>query len=138
MLTEAELHELESTLLPALERHHLRLLAHSLRTLQAISGHRGGAAPQPETIARWAAGQPELAEDPLFRDAFVRQLGKAVAQLQAIAAPRQPLDLELSDLVAWARHEADLRVRAAEPAANHPSPTDLTEPTEPAASPPPG
>ena len=34
MLSEADLSELESTLLPAFERHHLRLLAHSLRCLQ--------------------------------------------------------------------------------------------------------
>ena len=31
MLSEHDLQELESTLLPALERHHLRLLAHGLR-----------------------------------------------------------------------------------------------------------
>ena len=34
MLSEHDLQELESSLLPALERHHLRLLAHSLRCLQ--------------------------------------------------------------------------------------------------------
>ena len=34
MLSETDLQELESSLLPALERHHLRLLAHSLRCLQ--------------------------------------------------------------------------------------------------------
>ena len=41
MLSEQDLGELESTLLPALERHHLRLLAHSLRCLQQAAEGRG-------------------------------------------------------------------------------------------------
>ena len=37
MIEADELAELESTLLPALERHHLRLLAHGLRTFQTVA-----------------------------------------------------------------------------------------------------
>jgi hypothetical protein len=36
VIEASELAELEATLLPALERHHLRLLAHGLRTFQAV------------------------------------------------------------------------------------------------------
>jgi hypothetical protein len=44
VLDPQELNLLDSTLLPSLERHHLRLLAHGLRTLQAAAGRRQGLA----------------------------------------------------------------------------------------------
>jgi hypothetical protein len=113
VLTAAELGELESSLLPALERHHLRLLAHALRTLQAIAGSRSGTLPDRAAMTAWAARQPEIAADPGFGDAFIDQLLGAAAQLQSIAAESgsessaEPLALELPTLVAWARRQAD-------------------------------
>jgi hypothetical protein len=128
MLSESELRTLESTLLPALERHHLRLLAHGLRTLQAVVG-AGGALPSRDALAAWAAAQPAIAADPGFRDAFVDQMLGLGVQLESIAttttttavaraeapASRGPLDLELDDLVRWARAQADRRLIGAEP-----------------------
>ncbi|MFQ6538686.1 MULTISPECIES: hypothetical protein [Aphanothece] len=112
-LTPSELAELESTLLPALERHHLRLLAHALRTLQTIAGREQGAPPTPADLAGWAASQPDLAGDPAFTRVFLEQLEGAGSQLAAIAAglATSALALELSQLCGWARNQADTRLR---------------------------
>ncbi|AFY28697.1 hypothetical protein [Cyanobium gracile] len=120
MLSPDELQELEATLLPTLERHHLRLLAHGLRTLQAIAGRRIGELPPDTEVAAWAADQPLIAADAGFEEAFLTQMGHVATQLAAVAAAasKEPLGLELADLVHWATEEADRRLRppAAPPA----------------------
>lgn len=112
MLTADELGEIEGTLLPVLERHHLRLLAHALRTLQQAGGRCTGPVPATRELETWARHQPVLAEDPAFQAQLVSQLTKAAGQLETIAASggREPLALELADLVAWARRQADARL----------------------------
>ncbi len=114
MISEPELRELEATLLPALERHHLRLLAHGLRTLQAVGAGPGGGLPPRAALEAWAAAQPAIAGDAPFRSAFVDQLLAAGVQLESIATGLHhrcgPLDLELADLVQWARAQADRRL----------------------------
>jgi hypothetical protein len=111
-LSAEEMSGLESTLLPALERHHLRLLAHGLRTLQAIAGRRSGQPPGPEAIADWGCRQPPLADDPVFQQVLVEQLGNIAGQLIATAASRDcdPLALSLDDLGHWAVQQADRRL----------------------------
>ena len=104
-LSAAELAELEATLLPTLERHHLRLLAHSLRCLQAIAAHQpAGALPGRDAMRAWASQQPALADAPCFQAVLVEQLEAAGGQLQQLAATlnRAPLALELGDLIAAA------------------------------------
>ena len=104
-LSAAELAELEATLLPALERHHLRLLAHSLRSLQAIAAHQpAGALPDHDAMRAWASQQPALADAPCFQAVLVEQLEAAGRQLQQLATSlgRSPLALELGDLIASA------------------------------------
>ena len=106
-LTTAELAELEATLLPALERHHLRLLAHSLRSLQAIAAQQpAGALPGHDAICAWASQQTALADAPCFQAVLVKQLEAAGGQLQQLAAAlgRAPLALELGDLIAACDH----------------------------------
>lgn len=116
MLSHAEAVELESSLLPALERHHLRLLAHGLRTLQLVAGRRQGPVPAHGAIEAWILAQPQIGADPAFATAFATQLGAAARQLEAIATrPDQALELSLADLIAWARREADARVAIIEP-----------------------
>ncbi len=90
MLSPEELAELESSLLPALERHHLRLLAHSLRSLQAAAGRRSGPLPPRAQLQAWAQQQPALQADPSFCQAFLDQLQGAGIQLEAIAAEGAP------------------------------------------------
>jgi hypothetical protein len=106
-LNGAELAELHATQLPALELHRLRLLAHGLRTLQQIAGLRAGPAPSTNAIALWAAKQPAIAADRVFQTNFTAQLRQLADQLGAIGAARgiQALDLDLSDLCAWALAE---------------------------------
>ena len=104
-LSAAELAELEATLLPALERHHLRLLAHSLRSLQAVATHQpAGALPGHDAICAWASQQPALADAPCFQAVLVEQLEAAGRQLQQLATTlgRAPLALELGDLISAA------------------------------------
>lgn len=117
ILTEGELSELEGTLLPALERHHLRLLAHGLRTLQVIAARRHGAPPDRSAIAAWVEDQAEIAGDPGFRGAFAAQLLNLADQLGVIAreAGKDPMALDLSDLATWARHHADDRITRSHP-----------------------
>ncbi len=111
-LSPVELAELEATLLPALERHHLRLLAHGLRTLQAIAGRRSGPLPSAAAIAHWASQQPSIAADPDFQRNFTAQLTSIGTQLAALAADQgsEPLALELADLCAWAVGQARQRL----------------------------
>ena len=122
MLSPADLHILEGSLLPALERHHLRLLAHSLRCLQAAAGSGEGAtgatgateaAVDAAALEAWARRQPGLVADPGFIPVLVAQLGKAALQLEQIAAERgkPALALEMEDLVAWGKACADARLR---------------------------
>lgn len=111
-LSREELQQLESTLLPALERHHLRLLAHGLRTLQAIAGRHHGEAPELEAIRAWAGRQEAIADDDAFAEAFSQQLLGVSRQLQAIAHARHRplLDLELDELIGWMQQQADARL----------------------------
>ena len=111
-LSAQELAQLERTLLPALERHHLRLLAHGLRTLQAIAGRQHGEPPELAAIEVWAQGQAAIAGDGAFVAAFSGQLAGVGVQLQAIARERyrQTLALELEDLIVWAQQRADARL----------------------------
>jgi hypothetical protein len=112
VLSEQDLSELESTLLPALERHHLRLLAHSLRCLQQAAGH-GDQLPANAGLTAWAEQQPNLAVDPTFIPVLVEQLDKAAGQLQAIGVSvgKPALQLEISDLVRWGQQQADQRLK---------------------------
>jgi len=133
VLSLEDLQELESSLLPALERHHLRLLAHSLRCLQQAapaSADVPGADPpdaefpDAEALGRWAAGQPALQADPGFTPVLLEQLGKAAVQLEAIAREqrRPPLQLTIADLVTWGRRQADARLAADPDLSPNPAP----------------
>lgn len=112
-LSHDEIHLLDSTLLPVLERHHLRLLAHALRTLQQVQADCGSTAlPDAEAIERWLLQQPSLNGEPDFSSLLAAQLHSAGKQLQRLAAARglSPLELELDDLIAWSLQQADQRL----------------------------
>lgn len=116
VLTPEDLELLEGSLLPALERHYLRLLAHGLRTLQAIAASTPDPEhlPDRETIDTWAGEQAPLADDPAFREAFLEQLTRLVDPLEEIGARygQSALTLQLAQLVQWAREQADARLNA--------------------------
>lgn len=114
MLTPEDLARLDGTLLPALERHYLRLLAHGLRTFQAIATASAmpNCFPDRSQIAAWAIEQAPLSEDPAFQEAFLEQLSRLVDPLEAIASHhgRAPLDLDIDQLVAWMTEQANNRL----------------------------
>lgn len=114
VLTPEDLELLEASLLPALERHYLRLLAHGLRTLQTIADATDSPQQLPDRaqMEAWALRQAPMAEDRAFRDSFLDQLGRLVDPLEEIAtrARQSPLTLEMPQLVAWAKEQADARL----------------------------
>ncbi|MEB3303906.1 MAG: hypothetical protein VKK99_04855 [Cyanobacteriota bacterium] len=114
VLTPADLELLEGSLLPAMERHYLRLLAHGLRTFQAIAASTAHPErlPAHTEIDIWAAQQTPMADDPAFRETFVDQLIRLVDPLEEIAARsgQSPLALQLPQLVRWAQEQADTRL----------------------------
>ncbi|MFN9643836.1 MAG: hypothetical protein ACK6BG_01640 [Cyanobacteriota bacterium] len=126
MLTPEDQALLETTLLPALERHFLRLLAHGLRTFQAIAASSGESdrLPDPPQIASWVASQGPLADDPAFQEAFVEQLCSLRPPLEAIGdlEGRAPLDLPMEALVAWVSSQAATRVNSPPAAGTIPPP----------------
>ena len=88
---------------PLLERQRLRLLAHSLRSLQAAAGRRDGDLPSSGDLETWAMAQPQLQQEPSFRQLLIEQLNGAGRRLRQIAesqAPEQtPLSLSLEQLI---------------------------------------
>jgi hypothetical protein len=109
-----DLQLIESTLLPALERHHLRLLAHCLRCLQQIAGGRSGPVPATTAIEAWMADQPQIHGDTDFGPVFLRQLQSGAAQLGSLASELgcEPLALDLPQLITWAHGQAQGRLTA--------------------------
>ncbi|MCP9849835.1 hypothetical protein [Cyanobium sp. Morenito 9A2] len=114
-LSDRDLGLLESSLLPSLERHHLRLLAHCLRCLQEIAGRGHGPMPVSVAIEAWMAHEPRFQSDPGFAPVFLEQLLSGAAQLERLAAELgcDPLTLELTQLVAWAEGQAQERLNGA-------------------------
>lgn len=114
---------IESTLLPALDRHHLRLLAHCLRSFQQIAGRRSGPVPATAAIEGWMREQPLIQCDPGFGPVFLRQLQGGATQLERLAAElgSDPLGLDLPQLIDWARQQA-LQRSAASPSPGSPDP----------------
>ena len=88
---------------PLLERQRLRLLAHSLRTLQAAAGRCDGDLPTNTELEAWAVAQPQLQDETSFRQLLIEQLRAAGTRLRQIAqaqAPEQtPLSLSLEQLI---------------------------------------
>ena len=101
---------------PLLERQRLRLLAHSLRSLQAAAGRSGGALPSASELETWAMAQPQLQQEPSFRQLLIEQLNGAGRRLEQIAeaqAPEKtPLSLSLEQLI---RASTPLQSQARQP-----------------------
>jgi hypothetical protein len=114
VLSPEDLDQLEGSLLPAWERHYLRLLAHGLRTLQAIAAPSSDLHQLPNRcqMEAWASSQPLMAEDPAFRSSFLDQLCTLKETLELIASRvhQPPLTLEMPQLVAWVKEQADARL----------------------------
>ena len=95
---------IDATLLPQMDRHHLRLLAHCLESFRAMGNAAGDALPDAASRRRWCEHQPVVAEEPGFLRSLLHQLDAAAEQLQSLADSlnKPPLQLSLEDLISAA------------------------------------
>ena len=98
----ATIERIDATLLPQLDRHHLRVLTHCLDSFQAMAGDETtGRIPDDDQRYRWCKQQPIVAGDPTFLDTLMLQLNAAADQLDHLAQQldKPPLALTLEDLI---------------------------------------
>ena len=95
---------IDATLLPQLDRKHLRLLAHCLASFREMSPDLNGALPNAALRRQWCEQQPVVADDPQFLTLLLDQLDNAAHQLEELAdnCSKVPLELSLDDLIAAA------------------------------------
>ena len=95
---------IDATLLPQLDRHHLRLLAHCLASFRTMAPDLDGALPNAALRRQWCEQQPVVADDPQFLTLLLDQLNNAAQQLEEVAdtCSKAPLELSLDDLIAAA------------------------------------
>ena len=95
---------IDATLLPQLDRHHLRLLAHCLASFRTMATDLNGALPNASLRQQWCEQQPVVADDPQFLILLLNQLNNAADQLEEMAddCSKAPLELSLDDLIAAA------------------------------------
>ena len=85
-LTRAMVEEIDATLLPTLERHHLRLLAHCLASFQEMKApETTGPVPSLDQQRSWCQGQPQLRDDPQFGELLLQQFQGAAKHLETLA-----------------------------------------------------
>ncbi|MAV12341.1 MAG: hypothetical protein CL861_02600 [Cyanobium sp. MED843] len=112
--------QIDATLLPKLDRHHVRLLAHCLDSFQTMDITAAGVIPDLGSRRRWCEQQPQVAEDPDFLNALLLQLNAAAQQLQSLADDlgKPPLELDLNDLI----RAAEARCHHQQAAGRHDAP----------------
>ena len=101
-LSRSDAEQIEATLLPNLDRHHLRLLAHCLRSFQVIAKPRtSGPLPNQSSLEQWLLQQPQLTDEPQFRDLLLGQFLSAALQLEGLARAKglSPLELSIGELI---------------------------------------
>ena len=101
-LSRQAIERIESTQLPQLDRHHLRLLSHCLVSFQSMQPRSADGALPSETARRqWCLDQPRIAEDPGFLNVMLEQLDVAAVQLEQIAKDQNvvPMALTLEQLI---------------------------------------
>ena len=123
-LSRADAEQIEATLLPNLDRHHLRLLAHCLRSFQVIADPRhSGPLPGRSELEQWLLEQPQLVDEPQFRDLLLHQFLAAAQQLEDLATQQDlsPLELNLGELIEASTKASKARIEGPH---NHPSDCD--------------
>lgn len=101
-LSMEEIQLIESTGLPAIDRHHLRLLAHSLACFKLMAeGLSYGPLPKDEECLSWLSSQPAFINEKDFIIVFFKQLKSAGKQLEVLADECRisPLELTLELLI---------------------------------------
>jgi len=101
-LTREMVEQIDASMLPSLERHHLRLLSHCLASFQQMASPEcKGPIPALAQQQRWCRDQPLLKNDPEFCDLLLRQFSTAADRLESIADALgiTPLELTLGALI---------------------------------------
>ncbi len=101
-LSNEEIELIESTNLSALDKHHLRLLAHSLETLRFMAnGSIKGSFPSKENRLNWLEELNSLQDDQSFIPLLMEQLDVAAIELERIAEQSNisPLEMNLHSLI---------------------------------------
>ena len=108
MINADAIARIDATLLPQLDRHHLRLLYHCLDSFRAMAGEGGDQLPNLHQRRQWCEQQPVVASDPDFVKHLLLQFDSAAEQLDALAdrCNKQPLALTLDDLIRDAEDRA--------------------------------
>ena len=104
-IDRATIERIDSTLLPQLDRHHLRVLSHCLDRFQSMAAPGStDAIPDENQRRSWCQQQTVVADDPLFLDTLLLQLNAAADQLDQLAHElgKPPLALTLDDLISAA------------------------------------
>ena len=97
-----ELERIDSSGLPTLERHYLRLMAHCLSCFkQMANGACSGPLPTEQKRMEWFLKQPSLENEEAFRSILLEQFAAAGRYLeqQANTMKTSPLALTLDDLI---------------------------------------
>ena len=114
-LSPAAVARIDATLLPQLDRHHLRLLAHCLASFQSMQpASDDGGLPGESARRTWCLAQPLIAADPVFLMQMLEQLDVAALQLEAIAADLgiKPIRLSLEQLIQTVESRCSSRIRS--------------------------
>ncbi len=101
-LSIEEINRIDSTGLSSIDRHHLRLIAHSLACFKLIShGPNSGPLPKENERLKWLLAQPSLNNEKIFVNNLLDQLASAALQLETIADQFNisPLELTLEELI---------------------------------------
>lgn len=101
-LTREMVERIDATLLPTLDRHHLRLLAHCLGSFQQMAtAGASRAIPSRDQQEQWCLKHPLLRDDPQFGTLLLNQFEAAAYQLETLAERLNlaPLDLTLDHLI---------------------------------------
>ena len=101
-LSIEEINRIDSTGLSSIDRHHLRLIAHSLACFKSISnGSISGPFPKENERLKWLLAQPALNNQKTFVYDLLDQLARAALLLERMADQFNisPLELTLEDLI---------------------------------------
>ena len=116
-LDRPQIERIDATLLPAVDRHLLRLQAHCLATFQQIAMPlKQGPLPTRDRWQDWCDDQPQLASDEEFREQLMMQFTVIASQLEELANQLEltPLELKLNDLINNAETNSRQRLSNAE------------------------
>lgn len=112
-LDRQQIELIDATLLPAVDRHLLRLQAHCLATFKQIAMPlMQGPLPTRDHWQDWCDRQPQLVNDADFREQLMMQFTVIASQLEKLARQLQltPLELKLNDLIQHAETNSRQRL----------------------------